>query len=602
MRIDEILESLTDAFSAWDRQFRFTYVNTRAAELLGMPRDQLIGRCVWDLFPAFVGTAGYRKCVQAMEERVSLSFEAFFPDSGKWYENHAYPTKEGLAVHWREITERKQSEEKLAYHARLLEHIHDGVIATDEQFAVTAWNRGAEEIYGWSAEEALGRNVWDIVPSDLTAQQASEGRRELAATGRGHFEVTAHRKDGAHLFIECSVIAMRGERGEITGYIGINRDVTERRRREKELQRSQAYLAEGQRLSKTGSWTWTIATGEVFWSEQQFHVFGRDPRSPSPSIEGCLDLIHPDDRGFIAQKLADTLTDIRDYEWDCRIVAGDGTVKQVHTTAHPILENGVLVEYVGTTMDMTDRVRAEDALRRTQEALARATRTTIMGELMASVAHELNQPLAAVVAHGNAGLRWLSRDPVDIAEARHAFERIVRDGMRAGEVLRRIRSLVTKEQPVSAPVDVGSLVFEALMLLQDEARSRDVALRPSIAPDLPRVQGNAVQLQQVVCSLALNGIEAMSGVDGRPRELRVDVKLDSDGLLVVVRDCGRGFNPDDAAILFEPFYTTKADGLGMGLPISRTIVEAHGGWLRGTSEPGGATFQFTLPLSYPPRA
>jgi PAS domain S-box-containing protein len=596
-RIAEILESITDAFSAWDRNFRYVYVNARAAELLGIPRDHLIGRCVWDLFPDAVGTEVYRKCQRAMTERVSLYFEAYYPASGKWYENHLYPTKEGLSVYWRDITERKAAEEQRAYHAHLLEHIQDGVIATDEQFAVTAWNRGAERMYGWSADEVVGRNVWDIVPSDLTDQEVADGRRELAETGRRHFEVTARHKDGARLFIECSVIALRGPQGEITGYLGINRDMTERKRREKELQRSQAYLAEGQRLTKTGSWSWKIATGEIFWSEQQFRLYGWDPRGAPPSLEGCLGLIHPDDRAFIEQKLADTLTDIRDYEWDCRVVAVDGTVKHVHTTAHPVLENGALVEYVGATMDVTDRVRGEDALLRTQDALARVTREMIMGELMASVAHELNQPLAAVVAHGNAGMRWLAREAADIGEARHAFERIVRDATRAGEVLRRIRSLVMGTEPVSAPVEIGPLVSEALMLLQDEARARDVTVRELIERDLPSVQGDAVQLQQAVFNLAQNGIEAMSGGNGRPRVLRVDVKRTaSDAILVAVRDSGSGFDADLATTIFEPFYTTKPGGLGMGLAISRTIVEAHGGALWATTDPAGTTFQFTLPV------
>jgi PAS domain S-box-containing protein len=346
-----------------------------------------------------------------------------------------------------------------------------------------------------------------------------------------------------------------------------------------------------------------VATGEIYWSEQQFQIFGWDPARAAPSIAGCVDLIHPDDRAFIEQKLAHTLTDIRDYEWDCRIVTPEGTVKHVHTTAHPILANGALVEYMGTTMDVTDRIRAEEASRRTQDALARMSRLLIMGELMASVAHELNQPLAAVVAHGNAGMRWLGREPNNVGEARNAFERIVRDGTRAGEALRRIRSLVTKDQPVSAPVDIGSLVCEALMLVQDEARSHDVTVRPSIEPGLPPIPGDGVQLQQVVCSLALNAIEAMSDVKNRPRVLRVDVaRTASDALLVAVRDSGAGIDEEHAAILFEPFYSTKPDGLGMGLPISRTIVEAHGGRLWATTDAGGATFQFTLPLPYSPLA
>jgi PAS domain S-box-containing protein len=720
MDIAEILESITDAFSALDPDFRYIYVNERAVQLLAKPRDQLIGQCLWDLFPESVGTEVYHKCQQAMAERVSLCVEAYFPNPGKWYENYLYPTKDGLSICWREITERKRAEEALrqsnnriesilesiydtfvefdlewrytylnqralgraqrvkgegltredllgkncweefpalvgttidkelhralreqkpvefeayspatgtwvemhaypsghglsvysrditerkkaekqrAYHAHLLENIRDAVTATDERFALTAWNKGAEKMFGWTADEVLGRNVWEVVRSDMSDEQRAEARRQLAETGGRRAEVRTYRKDGAPIWVESRSTALRGPQGEITGYLGIHRDITERKRREKELERSQAYLAEGQRLTKTGSWSWTIATGEVFWSEEEFRLYGWDPSGAPPSLEGCLELIHPDDRAFIEKKLANTLTDVRDYEWDCRIVAADGTVKHVHTTAHPILENGALVEYVGTTMDVTDRIRGAEALRRTQDALARVTRVMIMGELMASVAHELNQPLAAVVAHGNAGMRWLAREPTNIEEARHAFERIVRDGTRAGEILRRIRSVVMGTEPVSAPVEIGPLVSDALVLLQDDARERYVTVREFIEGNLPSVQGDAVQLQQAVYNLALNGIEAMSGVGSRPRVLRVDVKRTaSDAILVALRDSGPGFDADLTTAIFEPFYTTKLGGLGMGLSISRTIVESHGGVLWATTDSAGTTFQFTLPV------
>jgi signal transduction histidine kinase len=382
------------------------------------------------------------------------------------------------------------------------------------------------------------------------------------------------------------------------GIATFQRDITERKRRDKELQRNQAYLAEGQRLTKTGSWGWKIATGEVFWSEEQFHIHGCDPRGPPPSAEAALDLVHPDDRSLIERTLGNMLAEIHDYESDYRIIVTDGTVKYVRTTCHPVFEGGVLAEYVGTTMDVTHQIRADDTLRRTQEALARVTRVMTVGELMASVAHELNQPLAAIVAHGGAGHHWLAREPMAVDEARRAFERVVRDATRAGEILRRIRSLVMQAESVPAAVQLGALVSEALGLLEDQARSSEVTVRPFIEPGLPPVQGDAVQLQQVVINLVTNAMEAMSDADCRPRMLCVDVKrADPVAILVAIRDSGPGFEADREGMIFEPFYTTKSGGLGMGLPISRTIVEAHGGrlWAE-TDVAGGATFQFTLPI------
>jgi C4-dicarboxylate-specific signal transduction histidine kinase len=257
----------------------------------------------------------------------------------------------------------------------------------------------------------------------------------------------------------------------------------------------------------------------------------------------------------------------------------------------------VLVEYIGTTMDETDRIRAEDSLRRTQVALARVTRVMTVGELMASVAHELNQPLAAIAAHGSACLRWLMREPMAVGEVRNGLERIVNDATRAGEIVRRIRSMVMQGQPVSDVVHLGPLVREVLAILEDHARSSQVLVRPLIEPDLPPVRGDAVQLQQVVINLALNAMEAMSDADYRPRLLCVDVKrAGPDAVLVAVRDSGPGFDSDRGEMIFEPFYTTKPGGLGLGLAITRTIVEAHGGrlWAE-TDAAGGATFQFTIP-------
>jgi PAS domain S-box-containing protein len=235
-RVAEILESVTDAFSAWDQNWRYIYVNDRAAQLLGKPRDHLIGQSVWDLFPEAVGTEAYRNCQQAMTERVPVYFEAFFSTSNRWYENYVYPTKEGLSVCWRDITERKQAAEKLAYHAQLLENVHDAVIATDVQFNLTAWNKGAERIYGWKADEVLGRNLWAVVTSDLSDAQRAAGLAQLKETGSLRIEAITHGKDGKPVYVEGITIALRGERqeGAITGYVNIRRDTTERKLAEDE--------------------------------------------------------------------------------------------------------------------------------------------------------------------------------------------------------------------------------------------------------------------------------------------------------------------------------------------------------------------------------
>jgi C4-dicarboxylate-specific signal transduction histidine kinase len=246
---------------------------------------------------------------------------------------------------------------------------------------------------------------------------------------------------------------------------------------------------------------------------------------------------------------------------------------------------------------MTDRERAEGILRRSQEQLAHATRMMAMGELTASIAHELNQPLAAMVANGAACLRWLGRNEPDLERAQLAVERIVRDAERAGDVLRRIRSFVKRRELSTAQLQIGELVADVMNLVQHEAQAHEIAVRVQCAQDLPPLSGDRVQLQQVLLNLVLNAIEAMALSSDRPRVLQGDgERSGSDSVVVRVKDSGNGFDPAESHQLFDAFYTTKPNGLGLGLAISRSIIEAHGGRLTATHDPGeGTTFEFVLP-------
>jgi C4-dicarboxylate-specific signal transduction histidine kinase len=247
---------------------------------------------------------------------------------------------------------------------------------------------------------------------------------------------------------------------------------------------------------------------------------------------------------------------------------------------------------------VTEARIAEAALRRSQEALEHVARVATMGELVASIAHELNQPLAAIVAHGNAGLRWLERGEDAIAETRNAFDRIIRDGTRAGDVLRHVRALVTPADRTRVPVPLEEVVADVVTLVQHDTKSRDVTIHTRTTGKPPPVMGDRVQLQQVVLNLTLNAMEAMCTTIGRPRVLLIETRRTPEGVSVSMNDTGPGFEEHDAAKLFDAFYTTKRGGLGMGLAISRTIVEAHGGRIWATTRPGeGATFEFVLPLN-----
>jgi C4-dicarboxylate-specific signal transduction histidine kinase len=252
----------------------------------------------------------------------------------------------------------------------------------------------------------------------------------------------------------------------------------------------------------------------------------------------------------------------------------------------------------GSVQDITERKRAEEALHQAQAALAHVTRVATLGELSASIAHEVNQPLAGVVTNGQACLRWLAREVPDLQEARAAVERIIRDGHRASEVIRRIRAFATKTDPHEVPLDLNDVIREVARLVHREVLGHRVSLRTDLAAVLPQVLGDRVQLQQVLINLVINGIEAMTSVTDRPRELWIrSHQPAADQVCVAVQDSGIGIDPADLDRLFHAFFTTKTGGMGMGLSISRSIIEAHGGRLWATAHvPHGAVFQFTLPM------
>jgi C4-dicarboxylate-specific signal transduction histidine kinase len=262
--------------------------------------------------------------------------------------------------------------------------------------------------------------------------------------------------------------------------------------------------------------------------------------------------------------------------------------------------DGKVLKFVGTTTDIDDQKRAEEALRQTQAELAHATRVTTMGELAASIAHEVNQPIAGVVINGNACLRWLSRineDSVNLNEAREGIQRIIRDGNRAGEIVERIRALFKKAEPAKEPLDLNEAIREILLLAKSEMSKQRILLRLELGDDLPPTLGDKVQLQQVILNLVLNGIDAMNHVEDRSRDLIIRTqRVDQGVVMATIQDSGVGLDSSSMERVFAPFHTTKPGGLGMGLSISRSIIENHQGQLWVTANEGpGASFHFTLP-------
>jgi PAS domain S-box-containing protein len=515
-----------------------------------------------------------------------------------------------------DITERKRSDAALLRSAEqlasqkaqldeLFEQAPEAIVLLDVADRVLRINPEFTKIFGYTRDEAIGRQINDLIAPEELRREADEYTYRITHGMPLNAETIRRRKDGKHIHISLMAVPISIPGGGQIAEYAIYRDITERRRAEEALRRSQAYLAEAQRLTQTGSWAWSPTTREpLYWSEEMFRIFSLDPQHGLPTSKAFWERVHPDDRDGMYEIMQKAAESKAEYAHDHKILLPEGTVKHVRAIGHPVLDsNGEVIEYVGTCVDITERKRAEEErerLEQLQTELTHINRVTTLGELAASIAHEIKQPITAAITNAKTGLRWLTRENPDLLEARDAIRRAVDDNTSAAKIIDRLRSFYTKSGPAPRePVDVNEVAHEMLILLRSEASRFAISTRMHLARDLPNTVADRVQLQQVFMNLMLNAIDAMKDGGG---ELTVRSELNDDSqLLISVSDSGVGLPTEKVDQIFSAFFTTKPEGTGMGLAITRSIIEAHGGRLWATANADrGATFHFTLPAESSP--
>jgi len=529
---------------------------------------------------------------------------------------------------------------KLASQARLLNLSHDMIFVRDHQGVITFWNRTAEETYGWPARAAIGRIADDLLhtryPDRRDAIEA-----ELLATGSWDGTLEQQTRAGATLVLESRWVLQRDHHGRVAGVMETHRDVTDRKAAYAALVSSErryrrmfdasriGVIQEDWRAVRAKLSAMGLMNGPALAAHLARHpefidharrlakvddvnpaflaMVGR--RHAAEGMDSVDDILCDDDRMYARSLLAFVQGDAF-HEGETEIVRPDGSrVPVLFTITFPSADDvaGSVLVFV---VDNTDRKEAQDALLLAQAELAHAARVATLGELTASIAHEVNQPLMAVVTSGDAGMRWLRRPQPDLHEVGLAMERIISEGRRASEIVKRIRAFLSKAPVQQAVLDIATVIEEATRLVAHELTRERVALQVDIEPGLPPIMGDRIQLQQVLVNLMVNASQAMAG-QTRPRRLSVSAERasashegaasenaasDAPGMIAVtVRDTGPGIAPEDVERLFDPFFTTKPQGMGMGLPICRTTAQAHGGALTVDNTPGaGAAFRLTL--------
>jgi PAS domain S-box-containing protein len=472
--------------------------------------------------------------------------------------------------------------------------IQDLVMILDNDFRILRVNKSTVSFLGQPLEQILGNYYYtlmygtDVHPSGCPIVKASRSKQHEEG------EIYLDRKD---IWLLTSADPIIDDKGDIVGFIKLFKDITERKRAEKELKEVKDKLDRAQELAHIGSWYLDIEKDDLQWSDETYRMFGL-PKGLPLTYEKFLEFVHPEDKEYVDKRWMAALNK-EPYDIEHRIVV-DGKSKWVRETAQLTFnKEGKAMGGIGIVQDITERKQAEKEIRRLREEYTHIARVSAMGELAASLAHELKQPLAAIRSNAQAAQRFLTGDKPDIDELHEVLKDIIEDNRRADDVIGKLRKLMQKGEIQATALNINSVVRDVIPLINSYEIVRNISLEFELDERIPLVTGDRIQLQQVILNLILNSSEALMNGEVKLRTIVLRTNQeDTQNITLSVKDNGSGIEEKAMSLLFEPFYTTKQEGLGMGLAISRTIIEGHGGRLWAENNPdSGATFYFTIPIA-----
>jgi PAS domain S-box-containing protein len=526
----------------------------------------------------------------------------------RWFHVRGHPLRDaGRVIRWcvlhTDIDQRKRAEDALRDGEResrlIVDSIPGFVAAFNPAGELDFVNRRVLDYFGKTMEELRHWATDGSLHPHDTERVTAAFKRSFASGEPFDVELRALRFDGSYRWFQSRYFPLRDGSGQIVRWYNLLTDIEDRKQAEVELKRAYDSFADGQRLSRTGNFTADIVADNHIWSEECYRLFEIDP-AKRISVQMVRELIHPEDLPVFDARFQDSLGGA-DFDLVFRITTARGTEKFVHAVGRLVERVAGRPLFIGALRDVTEAKLAEEALNRVRTQLAHVARVSTLSTLTASITHEVNQPLSGMITNAGTCLRMLELDPPNLDGARETARRTVRDGKRAADVVARMRALFSKKEFTVESVDLNEATREVLALSLSELQRNRVVLQSELADDLPRVTGDRVQLQQVILNLLRNASDAMVDVDDRPRKLLVKTERENDGgVRLSVRDAGVGIGAESAETLFEAFYTTKSGGMGIGLSVSRSIVERHQGRLWAEENDGpGACFAFSIPCVPP---